>query len=705
MGAPNYSYRNTVTARNRYGSGSKQVGIYNNGQIIDVGYLPNTYPNWGAGYGMSLNTEWTFLKGPTTTQYLYNYKSGEQFRLDTLTNWVNDIPSGTPNGSAMNETYLCVGFQSNTSNRGDANILNISTRVVTKMSTTAGQPITALPSSSLFGYAVAISNEYAVFGAQGVSSNRGNAYLYNLSTGAWTDLSTTAGQPITALAASSLFGRTVAIWGDYVIIGAPGVNTNVGNAYLYQISTGTWTDLVASANRPPLQAGARQWGNLVALNSKFAIVYSTIASTSLGPLYIYNLLTGIWYYNLSFVNWPSNNINPYYNTLFANDQFIQQNTFTYSFDTGLMVEYSGGNFNLGSAPVAFAGANSTFPGYGAAINYANTSSTNWTLLGSTTINSQGITENPYILDTQSYKIKSLPLAGLYQSSYTIPSDFRQLISVTAYGAGGNGSTISPYGGGGGGACAVSGGPPANAGQLYRQPIPPSFTLTAGQTVYTSIGYNGADTWFNAVANAAPTTIFQGVLAKGGSNSTGAGGAGGSSASSIGTSTFSGGNGGTNNGAGGSAAGRVRVGINGANGILGTSGGGGGVGGGFAISGSGAGGAGGASAGGTGGSRSGAGATGATNSVPAGAATLWGSGGGGAGGFGTVNRIGTAGATSGDFIIGNQLYGAGGGAGGSNGDGSGFGAAGGLYGGGGGGGQTGAAGQGAQGLIVITYYTK
>ena len=44
-----------------------------------------------------------------------------------------------------------------------------------------------------------LNGTYALIGAYGVSDFRGTAYLYNLSTGAWTDLATTAGQPVTGL--------------------------------------------------------------------------------------------------------------------------------------------------------------------------------------------------------------------------------------------------------------------------------------------------------------------------------------------------------------------------------------------------------------------------------------------------------------------------------------------------------------------------
>ena len=66
---------------------------------------------------------------------------------------------------------------------------------------------------------MALNSTQALIGAQGVSSDRGNAYLYNLSTGAWTDLSSGA-QPIGPVPSNSQFGTSVALNSTYALIGA-----------------------------------------------------------------------------------------------------------------------------------------------------------------------------------------------------------------------------------------------------------------------------------------------------------------------------------------------------------------------------------------------------------------------------------------------------------------------------------------------------
>lgn len=273
-------------------------------------------------------------------------------------------------------------------------------------------------------------------------------------------------------------------------------------------------------------------------------------------------------------------------------------------------------------------------------------------------------------------------------TFTVPADFGSLVSVECIGGGATGSA-STNAGGGGGAYALSN---AVTG------------LLAGGTAYVSVGAAGADTWFNAASNAAPTTTAQGALAKAGTVSTG-----GSSTTSVGTSKFSGGNGGTGSatyntgGGGGGAGGPSGTGKNGGNGGTAAedgSGGGGGSNGGTAGTAGNINGSGGAGGNGLGGTGGGSGGT----KVSAASAGTAGTGGGGGGGssLSTVSRSGGAGGTGNIWTqtSDSATAGPGGGGGGGN-QALGAGGGGGLYGSGGGGAPN-TGGAGGQGLIVFTY---
>ncbi len=283
------------------------------------------------------------------------------------------------------------------------------------------------------------------------------------------------------------------------------------------------------------------------------------------------------------------------------------------------------------------------------------------------------------------------------SSFTVPSDWTSTNTIEVIGGGGGGqnaSAPSPWGGAGGGGA-------------YSRIT--NFSLTAGATVNYSVGSGGAasiagvnvgtaggDTWFNGAGLFSASVSAQGGQI-GNSNVSAQGGAGGAAANGTGGFKYSGGSGApasqsVNSGGGGGAAG---PGGNGGNGGLG-----------FNTTGLGGGGG-----GGGGGNSAVGGGGGNFNGATGGAAGAGGAGGGGAGGAGaTYNASGSTAAAGANGTNWDSSHGAGGGGGGGAGGpfNAAYGANGGLYGAGGGAGgarnnnYTTWAGNGAPGLIVITY---
>ena len=136
-----------------------------------------------------------------------------------------------------------------------------------------------------FGISVAISGDYAIVGAyledEGVSggatlSDAGSAYIFVRSGSTWTQQ-----QKIVASdrAANDLFGRSVAISGDYAIVGAFAEDENAsgsatlsdaGSAYIFVRSGNTWTQqqkIVASD-----RAAGDYFGYSVAISGDYVIV-------------------------------------------------------------------------------------------------------------------------------------------------------------------------------------------------------------------------------------------------------------------------------------------------------------------------------------------------------------------------------------------------------------------------------------------------
>ena len=101
-----------------------------------------------------------------------------------------------------------------------------------------------------FGYSVAINGNYVLIGAIGTSGAAGQAHLFDATNG---DLLQTFDNPTPT--SIDRFGYSVAVDGNNVLIGAVGDDTNgsnVGQAYLFEATNGA---LITSRNmarsRPP----------------------------------------------------------------------------------------------------------------------------------------------------------------------------------------------------------------------------------------------------------------------------------------------------------------------------------------------------------------------------------------------------------------------------------------------------------------------
>jgi len=156
----------------------------------------------------------------------------------------------------------------------------------------AGTKIVASDASanSYFGISVAISGDYAIVGSY-LHDSDGAAYIYHRTgTNTWD-----AGTKIVAndAQASDLFGISVAINGDYAVVGATGEDTGgsgAGAAYIYhRTATNTWDSgikIVAS----DAQAGDK-FGSSVAIDGDYAVVGAEnegAGGVDSGAAYIYH---------------------------------------------------------------------------------------------------------------------------------------------------------------------------------------------------------------------------------------------------------------------------------------------------------------------------------------------------------------------------------------------------------------------------------
>ena len=97
-----------------------------------------------------------------------------------------------------------------------------------------------------FGTSVAIRGDTVVVGRSGYL-DYGSAYVFVQPAGGWTDATQTAKIIPTDRSSMDLFGNSVAISGDIVVVGASGADNNKGSAYVSRGPTEGWASATETA--------------------------------------------------------------------------------------------------------------------------------------------------------------------------------------------------------------------------------------------------------------------------------------------------------------------------------------------------------------------------------------------------------------------------------------------------------------------------
>ncbi|MFH0908408.1 MAG: hypothetical protein V1929_06580, partial [bacterium] len=147
--------------------------------------------------------------------------------------------------------------------------------------------------NDLFGASVAVAGDAVVIGARGDETDRGSAYVYERNVGGtnvWGEV-----KKLTASdgAVSDKFGWSIAVAGDVVMIGAQGDDSSKGAAYVYERNVGgtnTWGQvkkLTASDG-----AASDQFGVAVAVAGDVVVVGANGDDASKGASYLYERNAG-----------------------------------------------------------------------------------------------------------------------------------------------------------------------------------------------------------------------------------------------------------------------------------------------------------------------------------------------------------------------------------------------------------------------------
>ena len=158
-----------------------------------------------------------------------------------------------------------------------------------------------------FGSSVSISGNTLVVGADGATVDgnaQGAAYVFTESGSAWTQVAKLTASD----SAASFFGWSVSISGNTVVIGAPyatvGGNSEQGTAYVFTEPVSDWADMTQTAELTASDGAADDlFGSSVSISGNTVVIgalYATVGgNTNQGETYVFTEPTSGWVGNMT----------------------------------------------------------------------------------------------------------------------------------------------------------------------------------------------------------------------------------------------------------------------------------------------------------------------------------------------------------------------------------------------------------------------
>ena len=152
--------------------------------------------------------------------------------------------------------------------------------------------------NDLFGRSVALDTGIAVIGAPGaqVGSDAlaGKAYLYTKNNNVWGPAATAIWSAGTNAGAGTIFGSSVAVDSNTVVVGSPGEDSGSGAAYVFTKTNNVWSAVRLIASD---RANADSFGRWVAVDGDFVVVgawQDDDGGTDSGSVYVFTKPSGGW---------------------------------------------------------------------------------------------------------------------------------------------------------------------------------------------------------------------------------------------------------------------------------------------------------------------------------------------------------------------------------------------------------------------------
>ena len=151
-----------------------------------------------------------------------------------------------------------------------------------------------------FGSSVAVDGNTVVVGASGDDGNalefKGSAFVFvKPSSGGWVSTSTAAKLTAETRGDNDYFGRSVAIDGDTIVVGADGQDTNTGSAFVFAEPSGGWINNTETAKlTASVRSSGHRFGFSVALDGDTVVVGAYGEASSRGSAYAFTMPGAGW---------------------------------------------------------------------------------------------------------------------------------------------------------------------------------------------------------------------------------------------------------------------------------------------------------------------------------------------------------------------------------------------------------------------------
>ena len=235
----------------------------------------------------SYSIAWLLLVSLLVTQIIAGTGPSQEVKLAASNGGAYDAFG---DAVSLSDSMALIGAKQDDLGRGSASIFRSSDAGVT-WNQTAKMTLSNGVSGDSFGCAVSIYNTIVLIGASGVNSGRGSAFIFRSS-----NAGATWSQAATLTAADTAqddsFGFSVSIFDNNALVGARDDDSSQGSAYIFRSSDGgaTWSQnakLTASDG-----ASSARFGCSVSIHNGTALIGAMLSDSYKGSAYIFRSSDG-----------------------------------------------------------------------------------------------------------------------------------------------------------------------------------------------------------------------------------------------------------------------------------------------------------------------------------------------------------------------------------------------------------------------------